>query len=223
MRYMGNDTVNLKNKEYRMKKIISLSAAFLTFVTLLSVFPTGTEAQIYDSTIRLRVIANSDGEEDQRVKLLVRDAILAYAEEHYTGIESREEALARVKQDEPRLRTIATSVLAQEGLAYGATVQVVEEKYNTRAYDAFAMPAGEYLSLQIRVGEGGGQNWWCVLFPPLCLGGALREEPSEDSIPVGLTTDQYELITSGRADNGRYRVKFRLLEVLAELFGVEGY
>ncbi|MBO5109268.1 MAG: stage II sporulation protein R [Clostridia bacterium] len=205
-----------------MKKLIALCAAFLTFFTLISVLPSSEESGIYDSTLRLRVIANSDGEEDQRVKLLVRDAILAYAETNYAHLTTREEALAAVFRDQATLTALAETVLRAEGHSYGATVWVGEETYGTRAYDSFAMPAGDYLSLQIRLGEANGANWWCVLFPPMCLGGALRSEP-EDSVPVGLSTDQYELITSGQKEDGRYHVKFRLLELLTELFQISGY
>lgn len=206
-----------------MKRLISVSAAILTFLVLLSVFPTNAEAQIYDSTLRLRVIANSDSEEDQRVKLLVRDAVISYVEENYAHLETREEALAAVIRDKEILIALAEEVLAGERQSYGVTLWVGEETYGTRVYESFALPAGEYLSLQIRLGEAKGQNWWCVLFPPLCLGGAIREEPEEDSVPVGLTTDQYELITSEQTNNGRYRIKFRLLELLSDLFGVSGY
>ena len=206
-----------------MKKLICIAASLLTFVTLLTVFPTDREAEIYDNTIRLRVIANSDGEEDQRVKLLVRDAILAYVEEHYGHLTDQRTALAAIETDRERLSAIASAVLAREGFSYGAAVWVGRETYGRRAYESFAMPAGNYLSVQIRLGEARGENWWCVLFPPLCLGGALRDEPKDDSVPVGLSTEQYELITSSKENNGRYRVKFRVLEILADLFGADGY
>ena len=206
-----------------MKKLISISAAVLTFLFMLSILPTGAEGEIYRDTLRLRVIANSDSEEDQRVKLLVRDAILRYTEENYSHLSRKEEALAAVNQDRAALLSVAEDVLRREGHDYGVSVWIGEERYGTRDYGSFALPAGAYTSLQIRLGESEGENWWCVLFPPLCLGGAVKEETTEDSVPVGLTTDQYELITAGNKDSGRCRIKFRLLELLSELFGCSGY
>lgn len=206
-----------------MKKLISLTVAILTFLIVLSLLPTGEEGQIYKDTIRLRVIANSDDAEDQRVKLLVRDAILRYVEENYSHIEEKEAALAAVDRDRTALEDVAREALAREGYSYGVSVWVGEEVYGRRDYGTFALPSGTYTSLQIRLGEAAGENWWCVLFPPLCLGGAIEEERAEDSVPVGLSTDQYELITSGGKTSGRYRVKFRLLELLSEWFGRSGY
>jgi stage II sporulation protein R len=206
-----------------MKKIISMTVAILAFLIVLSLLPTGAEGRIYKDTIRLRVIANSDDAEDQRVKLLVRDAILCYVEENYAHIEEKEAALAAVDRDRTELEAVAREALAQEGCSYDVSVWVGEEAYDRRDYGTFALPSGTYMSLQIRLGEAAGQNWWCVLFPPLCLGGAIKEERTEDSVPVGLTGDQYELITSGGKASGRYRVKFRLLELLSEWFGGSGY
>lgn len=205
-----------------MKKLISLTVAALTFLIVLSLLPTGTEGQIYRDTIRLRVIANSDDSEDQRVKLLVRDAILCHVEENYSHISDKDAALAAIDRDRLELETVARETLAREGYSYDVSVWVGEETYDRRDYGTFALPAGTYTSLQIRLGEAEGQNWWCVLFPPLCLGGAIKEDATEDSVPVGLSTDQYELITSGGKSSGRYQVKFRLLEILSEWFGSSG-
>lgn len=204
-----------------MKILLSVCAAILTFFTLLFALPSGTEAEIYDNTLRLRVLANSNGDDDQQVKLLVRDAVIAYAEEHYSTLRTREEVLEAVARDQSRLIALAEEVLRAEGFSYGAELWVGEETADRRTYEDFALPAGEYLTLQIRLGEAGGENWWCVLFPPLCLGGALRETPEADCVPVGLSTDQYELITSGQGESGRYRIKFRLLELLEQVFRSE--
>ena len=206
-----------------MKRILSVSAAVLTFFVLLSALPTGTEGRIYEDTVRLRVIARSDDREDQQVKLLVRDAILRYVEEHYAQISEKAEILRALNRDRDKLRDVAEETLLAAGHSYGVSVWLGEETYQTKSYDSFALPAGTYTSLQIRLGEAEGQNWWCVLFPPLCLGGALKDEPQEDSVPVGLSRDQYELITTGGKSSGRYRVKFRLLELLSELFGGAAY
>ena len=202
-----------------MKFWLSLAAAILAFCFITSLFPTNAEAAIYEDTVRLHVLANSDSEEDQRVKLLVRDAILDYATEAYTSCTSKEELTEALRRDKEILQTVADTVIAAEGYSYRSAVTLGEEAYGTRVYEGFALPAGTYLSLQVCLGEATGQNWWCVLFPPLCLGGAIKEGTTEtDYVATGLTSEQYKMITATEKGNTRYRVKFRLLEMISDLF-----
>lgn len=203
-----------------MKFWLSLAAALLAFCLITSFFPTNAEAAIYEDTVRLHVLAHSDSEEDQRVKLLVRDAILQYATEAYADCTTKQELTEALLRDREILQTVADTVLAAEGHAYRSSVVLDEEAYDTRVYEGFALPAGTYMSLRVCLGDARGQNWWCVLFPPLCLGGALREENEDtDYIATGLTSEQYKMITATEKGDTRYRVKFRLLELLSDLFG----
>lgn len=162
------------------------------------------EAAIYDTVIRLHVLANSDGDGDQAVKLLVRDAILAECSELFAETETTEEALAQIVAAATRMEQIADRVLEELGVPYRAKAVFGREVYPTREYDGVVFPAGEYRSLRILLGEGDGQNWWCCLFPPLCMSASSAEE-SFDS--VGLDTSSGKVFTQKT-----YRFRLKLLE-----------
>lgn len=183
---------------------------------MLSVLPVHGEAEIYESVIRLHVLAATDGEEDQADKLAVRDALLPLTAEALADCTTRDEAAARLKEILPALEEEAKKTLRLRGAEDAVTVTLGQECYPTRAYEGFCFPAGDYLSLQVLIGEGEGQNWWCVLFPSLCLSvaeGGRAEEMEEAFIAVGLTPEQYRIITESDEDV-TYRMRFKFLEVL---------
>lgn len=159
-------------------------------ITLLSsAFLPIHEQKVYDSVIRLHVIANSDSDTDQQVKLKVRDAILLEAGHIFSG-KTMDEALEISTLSTDELTAIARQVLAENGLDYNVRVELGKEDYPTREYDGQTYPAGKYYSLRVVLGEGKGQNWWCVLFPPLCFGSSgiiIRSGDSEGKtiIPKG--------------------------------------
>ncbi len=171
---------------------------------------------VYDTVLRLHVIANSDSEFDQGLKLEVRDAVLDAAQTLFAGCGDRDEAAERAALNADKLKNAADSVLASAGVDYRAEVFIGKETYPTRVYESAAYPEGEYLSLRIVLGEGEGQNWWCVLFPPLCLSAA-KQKTSETAVSteVGLTAEQFEIIT--RPPVTRYRVKLKFFELLTSM------
>lgn len=153
-----------------MKKLrnIGLLAALLAF----SGFLFGVAEQgalLHENLIRLHVVANSDSEADQAVKLRVRDAITDYLAPVLAGFESREEAEEYLQAHLPDLQKIANEVLARLGSRDTAVVTLALEEFPKRIYDTFSLPSGVYESLRIRIGDAQGQNWWCVVFPQLCL------------------------------------------------------
>lgn len=199
-----------------MKKTIFYVIALLFAAIVVAVMPIEGEEGIYDSVIRLHVIAASDGEDDQALKLSVRDAILeTYASDlgraGHIG-EAESEVLALCGD----MEKTAQDVIRAAGYAYDVKVIYGEESYPRREYDAYTFPAGRYRSLRVVIGEGEGKNWWCVLYPPLCLGMATGTAPEDDSIAVGLSPGEYEVITGG--DKGGYRLKFKALELLEGIF-----
>ncbi|MBQ9703537.1 MAG: stage II sporulation protein R [Clostridia bacterium] len=198
-----------------MRFFSTLIVCLTTFLTLWGFIPTAEECEIYDSTLRLHVIANSDSESDQAVKLKVRDEILEYISGY--DVKTKHEALAMVIADTEKIEQIATRVLRENGKADNVKIEIGEEEYPLRSYDGFSLPAGTYTSVRVVIGEGEGQNWWCVLFPPMCTSFA-TELDDDNYISVGLSGDQYDLITGS---NGEYKVKFKLLEIAAEAFGIE--
>lgn len=124
---------------------------------------------VYESVFRLHVIANSDSAEDQAAKLRVRDAILAYERARMEHAETAEEARARLMEDGAGLLFAAEQALAECGMDYGASLEVGTFPFPQREYGAEVYPAGEYAALRVVLGAGKGQNWWCVMFPPLCI------------------------------------------------------
>ena len=184
----------------------------------LSFLPVHGERDIYDTVVRLHVLANSDSEADQALKLKVRDGVLEAAAPYVGECKTQAEAVEALTAHLAELEAAALSVVQSEGYDYPVTVLLGEEDYPTRVYESCAFPAGTYVSLRVLIGEGEGQNWWCCLFPPLCLSAATAKEDNEDAfLQVGLTKDQYGIITE--TGKTKYKVRFKLLEVLEDWFG----
>ena len=173
----------------------------------------GAQAALADRVIRLHVLANSDSAEDQALKLRVRDAVLAEAEAYLTPGATREEAEELLRAHLYDLATAGAEVVGEAGYDYPVTASLEENCwFPTRAYTDFALPAGQYTALRVEIGEGAGRNWWCVVFPPLCLG-SVTETAAETAAEAGLTEGQVSLITG--EDQG-YVVKFKAIELLEE-------
>ena len=196
------------------KRILTLSVLAAMLLLLVGLLPVHGEEEIHNKVVRLHVLANSDSEEDQAVKLEVRDAILEVTVPLLQDCQTREEAVACLKENRTLLTETAQAVLRREGFDDAVHIEMGIEEYPTRTYDSLCFPAGEYISMRVCLGKGEGQNWWCCLFPPLCLGAAtVKEEVAEDAcISVGFTPTQYKIITE--SDQPVYRARFKILELL---------
>ena len=181
---------------------------------------TGT-AQSYRSleqnVLRLHILANSDSIDDQALKLKVRDKVLEQADTLFVDdAESVEDAETIAAENLETLEQTAQQLVWDEGYSYPVKAQLVEMPFDDRTYGDWVMPAGEYTALRITIGAAQGQNWWCVAFPPLCLGAAT--ESVEEATAAGLfTEDQAGLMTR---ENEGYVLKFKSLELLGELRGL---
>ena len=198
----------------KVKVMVCMCASILAAFLFVSVLPVHGEEKIYSDMIRLHVIAASDSEEDQAVKLLVRDAVLEVVESSIENVDNQEEAVAAIEAANDAISTAAKSVLEREGFDYPISVELGLENYPERVYEGFTLPAGQYTSLRVIIDGGEGQNWWCVLYPPLCTTAA--EEREQVFITAGFTEEQYKTITETRGV--KYKVKFKILEVLSSLF-----
>jgi stage II sporulation protein R len=211
--------MHIKTNKRHGALILTL-AFFLAALILLGTtyLPVHGEEQIYDAVIRLHVLANSDSEQDQALKLQVRDAVLSVTTEALEGCVDRAEAERRLHALLPALITAAEQSLRESDCEDKVTVALGQEDYPTRNYDSFCFPSGEYLSLRVMIGEAQGQNFWCVLFPPLCMSAATvtSEEAEEEFIQVGLSKDQYAIITE--TQNTKYKLRFKFLETLQDWF-----
>ena len=192
----------------RTLRIVELALLLGTAVFLLTgAWALNTQRDLADRVVRLHVLANSDSEEDQALKLLVRDAVLERATALLEQTESRAEAEALLRESLPELETIAEETVRANGYSYAVTAELEDTSFPTKEYDGFSLPAGEYLALRILIGEGAGQNWWCVVFPPLCT--AASADVPETALAAGLTEDQVGLMTE--EDSG-YVLKFKAVE-----------
>ena len=198
-----------------MKNLLTITAVIAFIFIFIGLMPVHGEAEVYDSVLRLHVLANSDTDEDQALKLKVRDSILSASAPIMEGCETREEAIAALTAAIPTLTSAASETIQREGFDYPVRIELCEEDYPTKSYESFCFPSGEYLSLRVLIGDAAGQNWWCVLFPPLCLSAATDQADAEEAfIAVGLTDDQYKIITE--TDSPTYQVRFKILETIED-------
>lgn len=198
------------------------SVLYVVIVLICSVFvaavPTAGEEKIYDDVMRLHIIANSDTEEDQELKLKVRDRILEEYGIVLSGYDNIETAKEEIWKLQGQIMACAAATVKENGYNYDVSVSLSYEEYPTRKYTSFSMPAGKYLSFRVMIGDGKGQNWWCVLFPPLCMSTACSpDESGYDSLPAGLTLQEYRIICDDT--DIQYKLKFKTLELLEGLFG----
>ncbi len=197
-----------------MKIITSVCAGILAVFLLSSVLPVNGEASIYSDMIRLHVLADSDDENEQQLKLKVRDAVLKKVTELTEGVTDTEKAYSIVEKSLKELAKVGERAVRENGYEHTVTAEIGKEVYPEREYEGFRLPAGEYYSLRIKIGKAEGKNWWCVLFPPLCTVAA--EEHNETFIATGFTEEQYRTITE--TGKTKYKVKFKILEIFEELF-----
>ncbi len=171
------------------------------------------QQELADSVIRFHVIANSDSREDQALKLAVRDRVLEQAQAVYPENATLPQARAALEGALDQLAQAGQAVVEEQGYDYQVTARMEQCWFPTKEYDGFALPAGEYTALRVVIGEGQGQNWWCVAFPPLCLGAA--GETVDTAAQAGyFTPEQVSLVTE---ENTGYVLKFKGMELLGEL------
>ena len=200
-----------------MKKLIKtmmIPALAVAAILVLSAIPTSEDLEIYDKVVRLHVLANSDSEEDQALKLKVRDGILDTVSKITEDCESKEEAERELRENIEDLISAAENTLRENGSDASVTVEIGNEKYPTREYGELRLPAGTYCSVRVNIGEAEGENWWCVLFPPLCTGSAVKID--EELVEAGFTPDQVKVITESKSP--KYKLKFKLLEIIGSIF-----
>ena len=158
-----------KMKGFETILFIGIIFTFLTS-TINRTVAVGTEVR--SETLRLHIIANSDSDFDQELKLKVRDRILEATGELFAEVSGKTEAVAAAEYSSDDIKKIAEAVIKEEGYDYSVQVEVTEMWFETRSYDGFTLPAGDYDTVRIIIGAGEGKNWWCVMYPALCIPGA---------------------------------------------------
>lgn len=194
-------------KIFRRVGIIFLAVALVMLGMLIA-----DRQRLERDLIRLHVVANSDSQEDQAVKLQVRDAILASLDQQLQNLTDIEQAKAYLQAYLPQLEQIANQVLEQAGFADRAKISLTEEEFPTREYDTFSLPAGIYQSLRVVIGEGEGKNWWCVVFPSLCYS-ATAQDVEDTAVGAGFSDGLANTLTQ---EDG-YEIRFFLLDCLGRV------
>lgn len=178
-------------------------------ITVSAVILQRQQIQLADKIIRLHVVANSDDIEDQRIKLKVRDAVLSFVDPLLRESDDPEgQLLAHIDL----IRNVAEDCLMSSDDTHSVQVTLCSEEFPTRHYDTFSLPAGQYTSLKIVIGEGDGQNWWCVVFPSICL--RATGEWEAVAVSAGITENEIGLIT---VKDNRYLLKFKIMELVQRL------
>ena len=193
-----------------MKKMVLFSALLLITTLFVSAVPTEADGAVYDDTVRLHILANSDSDEDQQLKFSLRDELLKEYGTLLSSPDTRAEAEALIRDKLPEIEDFSESFIKKCGYSYGVSASLVEEWYDTREYEDFTLPAGTYTSLKICIGDAEGKNWWCVMYPPLCLDVATERSATDGKAKY--TSAEKGLIS------GKYKVKFKVLELISDAF-----
>jgi stage II sporulation protein R len=210
-----------------MKKILEnkriLIFALCTMILMLLVFlcsysySNTTNRDLANNLVRLHVIANSNDPIDQKIKLKIRDNILDYMRDKSVGVTSAAYAKKIIEANLDDIEKITNTTLAANGFEYTSKAMLGTYPFPTKAYGNVSLPAGEYQALRVVLGSGGGANWWCVMFPPLCfvdVSNGIVPEASKEALQKNLTPDEYELITNNT--DSKIKFKFKIVELFEE-------
>ena len=192
------------------KKHIELSFLFGLIFSILLSFARFDAAcsEVRENVVRLHIIANSDSPDDQALKLKVRDKILSFNENIFLNTENYDEALIICENNLSVFEEIANSVIAENGFSYTAKASVGDTYFETREYDTFTLPAGTYKSVNIKLGKAEGKNWWCVVFPAVCIPSAADKDLSKS-----VSSDGVEITSNPE----KYVMKFKAVEIYEDI------
>ncbi len=203
-----------KNLRQLTVLFICLCVVFCTLFT--NTFFVKGQKTVYDSVIRLHVLANSDSDADQQLKLLVRDEILLVTNKLFYNCTDIKSAKATATKNKALLERAAKKVIAKNGFDYEVSIQTDTEIYPVRQYGSFVFPAGEYFSVRVKIGKAKGKNWWCVLFPPMCSSAYIKSTQKDLELlqSYGFTEKLCGELLCEKPQ--KTVVKFKLLEIIKE-------
>ncbi len=201
-----------------LKRFLILIILFIAYLFICANSYANTVSKdLSDSVFRLHILANSDSEEDQNLKLLVRDNVLKYMKEISNGVNSKEDVEVLMKEHLDDFYDIARKTILENGYDYDVKLEIGKFDFPTKVYGDIALPAGMYDALRIEIGEAKGHNWWCVMFPTLCFvdvsSGSLDNE-SKEVLESSLDDEEYDLVTE---DNFMVSLKFKIVEFFEDI------
>lgn len=166
---------------------------------------------INDKILRLHILANSDSEEDQNLKLKVRDKILEYSKAAFEKAKTKEDAKQLLSQNLDEIKILAQNEVKKHGYEYPIEVNLNKAYFTTRRYENFTLPAGKYDAIKVLIGKAQGRNWWCVMFPALCFGSALEE--IEEDLEAVLDVEEVDIVEN----EYKYEFKFKIVEIFISI------
>lgn len=201
-------------KSPKLKMIFILTILLFIYTTICAFsYAQNISTDIASSVFRLHVLANSNSQKDQDLKYKVRDNLLQYMTEICKNCNSKQEAINLVEQNKNTFKQIALDTIKNEGYSYNVNISIGNFEFPTKEYGDIALPAGFYDALRVEIGEAKGQNWWCVMFPPLCfvdISSGVVPEESKEQLEDSLTEEEFALV-SNHSDS-QIQFKFKLLE-----------
>ena len=205
----------INNPKFRMISILTF--LLFIYISLCAIsYAKSVSTDISESVLRLHVLANSDSAEDQNLKYKVRDKLIEYMNSLVPNCSSKEEAISTVSSHKEEFKQIALNTIHDEGFNYDVTINIGSFEFPTKYYGDITLPAGLYDALRVEIGQAKGQNWWCVMFPPLCFvdvtSGVVPDE-SKDELKSNLSEEEFALISTDKTQDIKF--KFKLLEIFA--------
>lgn len=172
--------------------------------------------QLRENVLRLHILADSDSESDQKLKLMVRDAILEESGDIFSGAEDKSDAEQIAAENLGRIKKIAVETLRENGCTDAVSAEIAQVEFNERTYGDITMPAGEYTALRVKIGSAQGHNWWCVMYPPLCVPAACSEEveDDEDAVENCFTEEEQDILYHPK----KFKVRFAVWDKIQEFF-----
>lgn len=202
----------MKKKFFKVLLILFLIIIFL--IVNIKYYASAVSNELNKNIFRLHIIANSDSDDDQKLKLQVRDSIISFMEELEKNCETKEDVINIVNSNISNFKNIAQKTIKENGFDYDVSIEIGEFYFPTKYYGNISMPAGMYDAMKIEIGDAKGQNWWCSLFPPLCftdISSGIIDEESNIKLENNLNNEEYSIITS---TSNSYKFKFKLIEIL---------
>ncbi len=210
---------------------IRLSILILSLIVVISIMTISISGEVKkisnasddykEKLIRFHVLANSDSDEDQNLKLKVRDAVIDYLQPKLSKSKNIEESELIIKKEYEKIEEIGKNIILENGYNYDIKVGIDYSEFPTKKYSNVVLPAGEYKALRIIIGEGKGKNWWCVMFPPLCFvdeDKAIIDKETDYKLRQVLTEEEYELISqNNKKQSNRVQIKFKIVEIIQDI------
>ncbi len=202
----------VRNPKFKMISILSFLLFLYTSICAFS-YAQSAFNNIQNSVFRLHVLANSNSSEDQNLKYIVRDNLLKYMNNLCKNCTSKEEIIKIVKENKDKFKEIAINTIKEQGFNYNVNINIGNFEFPTKNYGDISLPAGYYDALRVEIGEAKGNNWWCVMFPPLCfvdVSSGIVPEESKEQLENTLNDEEFALISSN--SDLQINFKFKLLE-----------